>query len=85
MKRELLCPACTVKARKLFPTDTPYPGEHVKFVSGKALYGFTCDKCGCPIKEETPCNALSIWADYGGAPYSKWENDYIEEVLNDST
>lgn len=80
MKREILCPECFVKMRKLFPTDTPYPGERVKFVPGRALYGFNCDSCGNNIKEASPCNAVSIWADYGGVPYSEWENNYIKEV-----
>lgn len=57
----------------------PYPGEHVKMVRGKALYGKICDSCGKPIPAGSLCSAVSMWADYGGIPYYSWENEYMEK------
>ena len=80
MKQQIICPACKDINRELFKTDTPHPGEHVKFVSGFALSDFVCDDCAVPIEKDTECCAFSIWADYGGIPYYPWENDCIEPV-----
>lgn len=77
MKREILCSKCEPELRALFPTDTPYPGEHVKFVNGKANKDLICDQCGQPIKTNDNCVAMSMWADYGGIPYYEWEPEYL--------
>lgn len=46
LKREIFCPKCAQAARTQFPTEQPYPGEHVKFVPGFAKSPFRCDHCG---------------------------------------
>lgn len=78
MKREILCPDCKKELRKTFPSDTPYPGEHVKFVEGKALNEYVCDQCDKEIHIGDPCFAFSSWADYGGIPYYEWEGEFIQ-------
>jgi len=77
LKREILCEKCKAKLRKLFPTDHPYPGEHVKFVSGKSRDNCICDYCGAEIHAGDPACAFSIWADRGADPYREWESLYI--------
>ena len=77
MKRQVLCPECSKKTRDLFPTDTPYPGEFVKFVVGNALAFMNCDSCNGDIKPGAACVAVSIWADHGGIPYFAWEHNFI--------
>ena len=77
MKQEMLCQHCAADTRKLFPTDNPYPGEHVKFVPGKARTWLRCDSCGEGLSTDTVCTAFSVWADYGGIPYYPWEKDFI--------
>lgn len=79
MKQAIVCEKCRVELRTLFPTDTPYSGEHVKFVDGKARNNFVCDWCGQPVGAGSNCTAFSSWADYGGVPYYDWESKYIEE------
>jgi len=79
MKREIVCITCREKLLNLFPTDNPYPLEHVKFVDGKARKEFFCDHCGREINTTEKCTAVSIWADYGGIPYFEWEPDYLFE------
>ena len=44
MKREIVCNGCKDELRKLFPTDTPCPGEFLKFIKGKAKRDYICDK-----------------------------------------
>ena len=78
MKREILCSICEPESRKLFPVESPYPGEHVKFVSGNSLIQCRCDSCGHDIKVGEKVCALSMWADYGGQPYFEWEDEYID-------
>lgn len=78
MKQQIICPECKDINRKLFKTDTPYPGEHVKFVPGYALRDFVCDDCATPIEKGTECCAFSIWADHGRVPYYPWESACIE-------
>lgn len=77
MKQEIVCEKCRPELRALFKTDTPYPGEHVKFVDGKARETFICDQCGQLIKAKDNCTAFSSWADYGGIPYYNWESGCI--------
>ena len=84
MKQEIVCPKCKDGLRKLFPTDNPYPGEHIKFLKGKALKDYVCDDCAVDIKKDEKCFAFSIWADHGAQPYYPWEKDYIL-TLNEET
>ena len=77
MKRQIVCVPCRKALRKLFPTDTPYPQEHVKFVDGKAKDEFLCDSCGEAIFLAQECTAVTFWADHGAQPYSEWEGDYV--------
>ena len=77
MKREILCPICRANRRKLFPTDNPYPEEHIRFVDGIAKIGMLCDSCIITISPGDECTAFSGWADYGGIPYYEWEPEYI--------
>jgi len=79
MKREILCPKCRINVRKLFPTDNPYPGEHVMFIDGMALMQYRCDNCDNTILPGDKCTAFSSWADYGGVPYYEWEGEYINK------
>lgn len=79
MKREVLCKDCAVQMRKMFPNDSPYPGEHVKFVNGKSKVQCICDRCSKPINPGDEICAFSSWADYGGVPYSEWEDEYLEK------
>ncbi len=81
MKKEIICMECKKKTRKLYPTDTPYPGEHVKFLVGKALDDFRCDQCNKDIFIDERCCAFSIWADYGGQPYHNWEKEFVEAQI----
>ena len=80
MKREIVCSRCEPGLRKLFPVESPYPGEHVKFVCGPSLIQCVCDSCGHDIKVAEKVCAFSAWADYGGQPYFEWEDEYVEDV-----
>ena len=77
MKREIVCSKCRGELIKLFPTDSPYPMEHIKFVDGKARKEFICDNCGFNINTTENCTAMSIWADHGRVPYIEWEPEYL--------
>ena len=77
MVRKILCKKCEADSKKLFPTESPYPGEHVKFVTGLAKRDMMCDDCGKDIIEEENICGFSIFADYGGIPYYPWEEDYL--------
>lgn len=76
MKQDILCKECEKIHHKLFPTENPYPGEYVKFVSGKAKKNMCCDYCSITIKKGTLCCAFSVYTD--DRPYSKWEDNYIK-------
>jgi hypothetical protein len=80
MKQQIVCPVCEPRLKRLFPTENPYPGEHVKFVKGLARQSYFCDHCGGDIPIYAPCCAHSIWSDHGAQPYSPWENDYISPL-----
>ena len=80
MKQEILCLDCKKSARESYPNDNPYPGEHIKFVDGKAFKRYLCDHCDKQINQGEDCSCFSIWADHGADPYSPWEKDYIEVV-----
>jgi len=76
MKREIICNKCR---DDLLGSLGEYPGEHYKWEQGKSLKDLVCDNCGNPIPQGVLCYALSIWADYGGAPYYPWEYEYLEK------
>lgn len=76
MKRDIICPGCAIQQRDLFPTDEPYPGEFVKFVSGIARNEYLCDLCGAAINVTDVCIAFSISTER--APYTAWEQNYID-------
>jgi hypothetical protein len=80
MKRDILCNKCAKDRREQYPTDTPYPEEHIKFVHGTARGDMLCDGCTyrTEIKKGEECCAFSSWADYGGIPYNEWEHEFIE-------
>lgn len=78
MKREILCNGCAKSIKKLFPSEEPFPGEHVKFVEGKAINEYRCDECSCDIKTGTNCVTFSCWTDYSKAKYFPWEEYFIE-------
>lgn len=84
MKQQIVCMDCKKTLRSLFPTDTPYPGEHVKFIDGKALDKYHCDHCDKDINVGDECCAHSIWADHGGQPYYSWEKDFIDITEEES-
>lgn len=84
MKRELQCVECADTLKRNVFSKPSAPGEYVKYIKGQLLHdGLICDYCGKPLEigEEVYC--MSIWADYGGVPYYKWEHEYImsEEVI----
>ena len=79
MTQQILCiPKCRDEVRALFPTDDPYPGEHVKFLDGTALKNFICDSCNVRINLGDKCCAHSIWADHARVPYYPWEENFIQ-------
>ena len=77
MKQEIICKTCYPELKETFPSDNPYPGEHVKFVEGTAKLYMTCDHCNSAIIFGEECYAFTIWADYGGQPYFPWEDKYL--------
>lgn len=77
MKQEIVCKQCEIELRKQFPNESPYPGEHVKFVVGTANKQYRCDHCDVIIPGGEECCAFSIYANYGGVPYYNWEKDFI--------
>jgi hypothetical protein len=79
MKRQILCPECAKRTRALFPTDNPYPGEHVRFVVGNAKMVFVCDTCNKELRKNAPCVAVSMWHEDRN-PWYAWEQDYIIPV-----
>ena len=79
MKRQILCKRCGSETNGRFPNKNPYPGEHVKFIDGQALFDeMVCDYCDSPIAVGEECTAFSIWSDYSGRPYYKWEHEFIK-------
>lgn len=76
MKRDIICAACAIQQRDLFPRDEPYPGEYVKFLNGLALKVFTCDLCHATILKGEKCCAFSISTDR--TPYFCWEHEFIK-------
>lgn len=84
MKQQIICMKCRAELWKLFPTDTPYPGEHVRFCDGKALDDYICDNCGKKINIDDNCCAHSIWSDHGAQPYYSWEGEFIDILIIDN-
>lgn len=82
MKREIVCPECAEKLRKMFEFND-YPDEHFKFVAGKADSSYNCDQCNRDIHPGEVCSALSIWnneLDRRGRGYYEWETGYIQPI-----
>jgi hypothetical protein len=75
MKQEILCAGCALEARDRFPTNTPYPGEGVKFEAGLAKKELTCDYCSKRIQAGHTCVAFSTFSD--DLPYHPWEFIFI--------
>ena len=75
MKREILCPVCVTEMKELFPEESPYPGEYVRFKKGVAKKRMSCDQCCTPINEKDVCFAFSIYST--DRPYTGWEEAYI--------
>lgn len=80
MKREILCTACALEARELFPTDDPYPGEHVRFVEGIAVKTYVCDHHGGAIAAGESATAFTIWTDAQG--FHDWEGSFLREPVH---
>ena len=77
MKREIICLKCEKELKELHGSANPYPGEHLRYVEGKAVDDYVCDQCGISIKKDSLCCCYSIYTDYGGQPYYGWEEEYI--------
>lgn len=78
MKRELQCPKCAEHLKLNVFNKPSAPGEHVKYVKGKLMHdGLICDFCGIQLECGQDVYCMSIWADYGGIPYYKWEHEYV--------
>ncbi len=80
MKCQILCKTCEAEYRKMFPNPSPYPGEYIKFVNGKALFNMRCDECNEDILMTEEICAMTIWAENGGIPYREWEGQYLDSV-----
>jgi hypothetical protein len=74
MKRLIVCKNCETEQRKLFPVESPYPGENIKFVVGNALSDFKCDNCYSVIGIGDYACAISIWSKPKNIQYFPWEN-----------
>jgi hypothetical protein len=80
MVRKIECKKCEAASKKMFPTESPYPGEHVKFVTGTANKNMICDHCGKRItKDEVVC-AFSIFTDR--TPYMPWEEEFVTPLVS---
>jgi len=81
VKREIVCPTCEPILRQTFSVAvTEHSEEHFKFLKGKAIHSFFCDQCNCIIGIGDICFAVSLWSDFRGIPYWKWEHEYIEDM-----
>lgn len=76
MKREVLCVDCAREMRALFPTDSPYPGEFVRFVAGDLNRYAACDHCCGALHPKMRGVCISIYTIE--RPYFSWENDFLE-------
>lgn len=77
MVRKLICDTCYTELRNRYPTNSPYPGEHIKFIHGLALNDYICDLCGLKLQVGDDCTAFTIWSDWNAQPYAPWEDGYI--------
>lgn len=78
MKREIYCMKCKKIVKDAIDAGGSLPpGEHVKYVDGKALDNMVCDFCNIAIYEGQICTAFSIYID-GQAPYEPWEHESIK-------
>lgn len=81
MKRELLCEDCGVKARRMFPTDEPYPGEFVRLMSGtlkRGKSGYVCDDCGHPFMAGERAVCMGIWMHHSAEAAMGWVDEYLD-------
>lgn len=75
MKQDILCPECAERLKKLHAKG--YPGEHIKFVEGRAKGSFICDFGGEAIEPLSHCTAMSVWGGPFEIPFIPWEHNYI--------
>lgn len=75
MVQKILCKKCEEDCRNLFPIESPYPGEYIKFVPGIAKKSMLCDDCGLDLLIGDNVCAFSIFTDE--RPYGAWEEEYI--------
>jgi hypothetical protein len=73
MNKQIICETCYIDVRNRYPTDSPYPGEHIKLVHGLALNDYICDLCGAILPVGCDCTAYTIWTN----DYAPWEECYI--------
>ena len=85
MKCEVLCRPCANYMESKYRDGSQYPGEHIKYVSGKNIGndqqpgGEThCDHCGKHIEIGVTCNAVTTWSDGARFPYAPWESNFIQ-------
>ena len=80
MKQQIVCPACKGKILEARGSHNPYPGEHIKFVPGRAKIDLECDHCAKEIDPGDPAFGYSIWMDHGAEPYYKWEDTFLDLI-----
>lgn len=77
MKKEVYCMKCKTRVQATIDGPALPPGEHVKYVDGRAKKTMMCDFCSKMIEPGWFCSCFSNYID-GEAPYSPWEADFIE-------
>lgn len=77
MIRKILCKKCEVESKLLFPNESPYPAEHIKFVPGIIKRACFCDNCDKRIHTKEEVCAFSIFTNEGEIPYFEWEDEYL--------
>lgn len=80
MTRNIICLYCLPKLQKTYGIERegePFPGEFVRFETGKARRVYSCDQCNRTIPATALCAAMSIWT--GVVPYFEWEDEFIEK------
>ena len=85
MKCEILCQSCAEDMEKRQGDGSEYPGEHIKYVKGRAKRNpymeggaSKCDHCEVRLPRGKECTAMTIWADSSPNPYRPWECQFIE-------
>jgi len=80
MNQQIICESCYADVRKRYPTNSPFPGEHIKFMHGLASKDYFCDLCGRDLPVACDCTAYTLWSDRGRQPYSPWEHNFLYEM-----